>query len=222
MSSRYRTKLRLLVITVLLCTLLGVSTQIPLTRADWELGASGSIERDIGGYSWRGHWWSGLTTNNKLRFVWSSGFGLDFLIMNQDNYNLWSSGYTANCEVIRESLISDNYGWVIPRNGEVWYAIWRNDGFFSTHLSCNWYRYIWVEPYTPPNTPGLFPSYMPLIQLLVAISVIFIIIAVVAVIVKRTTQGPKETPSPQTRMCPKCNAPLASDDTYCGECGLKV
>jgi hypothetical protein len=209
-----------------MCVLLSPSTHIPVARADWDLVSTGEHERDISGLGWLHQWWTGLDTDNKLRFDWTaSPYGLDFYIFDDENYDLWSSGYSCTAQVIREGLISDDFDWRIPRNGETWHIVWYNDALFSTHLSCDYYKYEWVTP--PPTYP--FPywptwGFTPILLIIVCIVVAVVVIAIVVYVVVHHYQKPEpdESATPPTRACPKCKTVLASDDVYCGECGSKV
>lgn len=186
MNRRNRTMLRLCVLLLLLSTFVSASTQIPVTRADWQLDNSGEINRDILGRTSYWRRWNNLSSDNKLRFVWSvSLYGVDFLIMNEGNFSLWSIGNTTYYEVIRQNLLSDNFEWHVPRDDQAWYTVWVNEALYPLYLSCDWYWYSWFEP----NIGDVLILYLPMIFLLIGVVVICVIVVVITVVIKRSAQG---------------------------------
>ncbi|MDO8055729.1 MAG: hypothetical protein Q6361_02605 [Candidatus Hermodarchaeota archaeon] len=197
---------------------------VPPIRADWVFVTTtydGTFVIDPGGwfivYADRAE---GYKAAFDLEVIAGGNRDIDFFICDEENYDLWSSGYTASVYKLHENVVSYSSDFTYPHS-DTWYFVFSNTFSVISSKTVQFTNdlYQWQTIPTSPSFPGL----SPLLLIGVAITVSICIIGIIATIVFATRKRAAPTPPPPTEQrCPTCNAPLTGHETYCGECGTKL
>ncbi|MFX1561080.1 MAG: zinc ribbon domain-containing protein [Promethearchaeota archaeon] len=186
------------------------------------------VDTWIDGWGWHHWWWTGLDTSDTIyvEIEVTSGGDIDFFICDQENWDLWESGYTASVYQKTENAGSISKSFRIPNAG-TWHVVFQNDALLTRKH---------IEGYI-----GLSPLYSTVGVDLSLVVIVFAAIFIVGVVyegLKRIQrpkvegypphllpQQPQMIPThppakPQTNFCPYCGTPRQSKDShFCAKCG---
>ncbi len=184
----------------------------------------------IDGWGWHHWWWTGLDTSDRIYVdieVTSAG-GIDFFICDQENWDIWESGGTADVYSLLENRGSISVTFNVPYSG-TWHVVFSNDDLLTQkHIE----GYIGLSPLFIPV--GIDPS----LTFFILFAVIFFV-SIAAWEGYKRTQKPKmeeyrpemplqisQEPTRQhptiapTNYCPYCGTPKQSSTArFCATCG---
>jgi hypothetical protein len=89
--------------------------------------------------------------------------GVDFLILDEDNYNLWIEDSTVTPTFEQKSLFESTWSIEIPHEG-IWYVIYSNDSIFLKKIEGSIVR------------TGPYDMFIPLIGLIGVASILILIL----------------------------------------------
>ncbi len=189
-----------------------------------------------------------VDTSDSYRYYWSSlgedyvihvdievtsGSDIDFYILDEDNYDLWSSGYSSSAEVGRDNAGSVSLSFTVPVSGE-WNLLFIND---------NWLYRKHIEGTITAAAPQVINDSSGLIGAVITAIVLVVIIGCILDYASKHEKRKQQTqqvyqpsypqapqypeysraPSPppaQTGFCPYCGTPKHSIDAqFCSTCG---
>ncbi|MFX1475519.1 MAG: hypothetical protein ACFFCO_08620 [Promethearchaeota archaeon] len=176
MNPRLPTLLSLAILLLALSMTASTPITTPVVKADWNLIDSGTFEDDLNAFTCIAYQWHGFDANQLLHFHWSTGVvGVDFMILDEVNYNLYIHGQLAYLEFSVDGTSNSLCEWYVPRDNEVWYTLWCNRGPLATHLTCSWYQYEWTGP-IPPWGLSPWPILIASIALITFIVIIVVVL----------------------------------------------
>jgi len=188
-----------------------------------------------------------VDTSDSYRYYWSSisedyviyidievtsGSDIDFYILDEDNYDLWSSGYSSSAEVGRDNVGSVSLSFTVPVSGE-WNLLFIND---------NWLYRKHIEGTITAVAPQAINDSSGLIGAVITAIVFIVVIAALTVVCTKASESKHKlgvTESQQTypqyapvsppgqppvsenaKFCPYCGAPRQFFDAkFCQNCG---
>ncbi|MFX1564291.1 MAG: emp24/gp25L/p24 family protein [Promethearchaeota archaeon] len=191
----------------------------PTVRADWVYSRNvynGSFTvNPLSHHYIYAYFYEGQKVHINIECTAGGNKDIDFYIFDQENYALWSSGYTAYADAIHQRIVSWSGEFQFPDSG-FWYFV------FS-----NWFSLTSTK--TVQMTIDLYQWQDTFLILLIAGTVILVVVGVIAVVVFLVHQKKKAEPTtheraqvPITRFCPHCRAMLKGDESFCGNCGSKL
>ncbi len=198
---------------------------IPSTRADWVFVTNtydGAFVIDPGSwfilYAYRGE---GYKSVFEFEVIAGGNRDIDFFICNQGNYSLWSDGQACLVYKRHDNVVSWQSDFIYPYS-DTWYFVFSNTFSIISSKTVQFTSdlYEWQTTPTIPSIPGIPPPAL-LGFGIGAIGIITAIVILIVIYVTRKREVP--TPPPTTvHHCPQCNARLAGNETYCGQCGIKI
>lgn len=162
---------------------------------------------------WGSHhwWWSNLDTSDTIyvNVEVTSGAGIDFFICDQDNWNLWSSGFTASVYSKLENRGSISVTFHVPYSG-TWHAVFYNDDLLTQKH---------IEGYIGLNPLGGADLTLILLILICVGAVIEVIWQGIKRIQQPKVEGYPKEMLPQISKQPIHQQPSQTSTNFCSYCG---
>ncbi len=153
---------------------------------------------------------------------------ITFFICDEDNFNLWVAGHSAEVFCRQDMVISWNGEFEAPYNA-TWYHVFSNFHSPTTTKRVDLIidLYQWLDPQSPPMNPvlrGMFAG-----TIIVVLGVIFF--AVIFLSLRKKPQDERDYWEARTQqpplpyppcVCPRCQTSIEADETYCHQCGVRL
>jgi hypothetical protein len=148
----------------------------------------------------------------------TSGSDIDFYILDEDNYDLWSDGSSSYAEVIRQNVGSISLSFKVPVSGE-WHLLFINDNWlFRKHIEGT------ITAVAPVAANDVSDLGTAVAAIIVVVVIIVCTISYLSKYEKRRQQAQHgyqpAYQQVQTGFCPYCGAPRQLYDAqFCSRCG---
>jgi len=210
-----------LILLIIVVPLFGGTVAARSNKAD-ELKPLSDIDIWVDPLSWHHFWYSGCESGDSIYgdFEVTSGGDIDFFVCDQENYDLYSSGYTASVYLKHENWGSLTWTFTVPAAG-TWHAVFSNADSLLTskHIEGHIYR-------------SSAAAAMDWSIFIVPVVIVVVVVVGVAAFAQKSwkKEGGKRIGEPmqltssvqqvQAGFCPFCGAPrVAPNATFCSQCG---
>jgi hypothetical protein len=164
----------------------------------------------------------------RIDFTCLSGGNRDvyFFICDQENFDLWTSGYTASVYCRQDAVVSWTGEFVFPHS-DTWYYVFSNrHSLYSAktvQLTVDLYQW---QNVAPTDSTWLVSAVLGVVTIIVLVAVVVGVVVVAQEYYERSRATPPTAPTQAQPVhppsCPRCNAPLAGNEVFCANCGARL